>query len=173
MIRPGFVVVSGLPGTGKSYFCRWLAEKSSFCIMETDALRKVLFESPNHDPEENTRLFSACHALMEQLLLEGVPIIFDATNLAEYHREHLYAIGEKTYAKLVLVRVEAPAEIVYERLKTRGDRVADSKDKSDADWNVYRRMKSRSERINRNHLVVDTSRDIMPIIDKIVRVINR
>lgn len=173
VVRPGFVVVSGLPGTGKSFFCRRLAEKSSFLIMETDALRKVLFESPVHNAEENSRLFTASHALITELLYEGVPIILDATNLSEYHREYLYAISGKTNSRLVLVRVTAPAEVVYERLKKRSDRVAGGEDNSTANWNVYRRMASRLERITRNHLVVDTSRDIVPVIDKIIRIINR
>ena len=45
--NPGFVVVSGLPGTGKTFFCRKLAERQPFCILESDAIRKVLFPSPD------------------------------------------------------------------------------------------------------------------------------
>ena len=172
VVGPGFVVVSGLPGTGKSHFCRRLAERAPFCILESDALRKVLFGSPSHSLEESARLFAACHALIELFLFDGIPIIFDATNLSEYHREHLYAIGDRTKAKLLLVRVEAPSELIYERLKARNSGMARPDDKSDADWKVYSRMKPKSEKIRRNHLVVDTSRDIMPVIDKIIRMIN-
>ena len=32
--NPGFVVVSGLPGTGKTFFCHKLAEKQPFCILD-------------------------------------------------------------------------------------------------------------------------------------------
>lgn len=45
-VKPAFIVVSGLPGTGKSYFCRKLAERLQFIILESDALRKALFSSP-------------------------------------------------------------------------------------------------------------------------------
>lgn len=173
VVEPGFVVVTGLPGTGKSYFCRRLAEKSPFCIVESDALRRVLFSSPSYSQEESTRLFTACHALIEQLLQDGIPVILDATNLSEYHREHLYAISDRTKAKLVLVRVEAPSELVYKRLEARNSGMAHLEDKSDADREIYRRMQSRVDKIRRNHLVVDTSRDIMPVIDKIIRLINR
>ena len=51
MVTPAFVVVSGLPGTGKSFFCRKLAEKSPFCILESDAMRKALFALPNYSAE--------------------------------------------------------------------------------------------------------------------------
>lgn len=171
-IDPAFVVVSGLPGTGKSFFCRKLAERSSFCILESDALRKVLFTSPDYSPEESARLFSACHHLIESLLENGVPVIFDATNLSEYNREQLYRIGEKTGAKLVLVRIEAPSELVYQRLQNR-KMGRDMDNRSDADWNVYNKMKPAMDTIKRNHFMVDTSKDIEPVIIKILRTINR
>ncbi|HIE16564.1 MAG TPA: ATP-binding protein [Dehalococcoidia bacterium] len=170
--NPAFVIVSGLPGTGKTFFCRKLAERIPFCILESDALRKVLFPAPDYSAAESARLFTACHNLIERLLKQGIPIILDATNLSERNREHLYRIGDRTGAKMILVRVEAPPAIAYQRLQIRKSR-ANPEDKSDADWEVYRRMKPRLEKIRRNHFAVDTSRDITPVIDKIVRLINR
>jgi len=171
-VTPGFVVVSGLPGTGKTFFCRKLAERQPFCILESDALRKALFPSPNYGAEESARLFAACHSLIEWLLSNGVPVIFDATNLSERHREHLYRIGDRTRARLVLVRVEAPPAVTYQRLQARKNGAA-PENKSDADWEVYSQMKPRAEKILRNHFVVDTSLDIITAIDKIIRTINR
>jgi predicted kinase len=167
-----FVVVSGLPGTGKTFFCRKLAERQSFCILESDAMRKVLFPSPDYSAAESARLFAACHSLIEWLLKNGVPVIFDATNLSEHHREHLYRISDKTGARLVLVRVVAPPAVAYQRLQER-KKVAAPENKSDADWEIYRRMEPQAEKIRRNYFVVDTSQDITPVIDKIIRTLNR
>jgi predicted kinase len=170
--HPGFVVVSGLPGTGKTFFCRKMAEKQPFCIVESDAMRKALFPSPDYSTAESTRLFAACHSLIEWLLKNGVPVIFDATNLSEQHREYLYRISDKTRARLILVRVEAPPALAHQRLQARKNGAA-SEDKSDADWEIYRQMKPRAETIRRNHFAVDTSRDIAPVIGKIIRTLNR
>jgi len=169
--NPAFVVVSGLPGTGKSFFCRRLAEKLPFYILESDAMRRALFPSPDYNAAESARLFAACHNLIEELLGKGVPLIFDATNLSERHRERLYHISDRTGARLILVRVEAPPTVVYERLRARseGD---NPENKSDAGWEVYSQMKPGVEKIQRNHFVVDTSRDITPVIDKIIRIIR-
>lgn len=41
--RPAVIVVSGLPGTGKTYFCHRLAERLPCVILESDALRQQLF----------------------------------------------------------------------------------------------------------------------------------
>ncbi len=172
VVTPPFVVVSGLPGTGKSFFCRRLAETMPFIVLESDAFRKILFPHPSYNNEENARLFSACHSLIAELLNKGIPIIFDATNLAEHHRERLYYISDSTGARLILVSIEAPAEVVRQRLQTRQERV-ECEDKSDANWEVYQRMKYNTDRISRNHFVVDTSRDITPIINKIMRAIRK
>lgn len=170
VVKPAFVAVSGLPGTGKSYFSGKLAERLPFVILESDALRKALFPSLTYSPQESSRLFRACHRLIEKLLKRGVPVILDATNLSERYREHLYSIAEHLDARLILVRVEAPPEVVHERLKAR---TGNSDGSSDADWEVYKKMKSRVQKINRNHYAVDTSRDITPALDKIVREIKR
>ena len=168
--EPTFIVVSGLPGTGKSYFCNKLAERLSFLILESDALRKVLFPSPGYDSQESSRLFRAVHLLIERLLRKGVSLILDATNLSERYREHLYSIVDRLDVELILVRVEAPPEVVYERLRARRE---NAENKSDAGWEVYQRMKSSVQKICRNYYAVDTSRDITPVLDKIVRAVTR
>ena len=92
----------------------------------------------------------------------------DATNLSERYRERLYNITDRLGVKLILVRVEAPPEVVYERLKVRQEK-ASPDNSSDADWGVYQRMKTTVEEMRRNHYAVDTSRDITPVLDKVVR----
>ena len=169
VVKPAFIVVSGLPGTGKSYFCSQLAQRLPLVILESDALRKVLFPSPVYSPQESSHLFQTIHRLIERLLKRGIPLILDATNLSEREREYLYRIADRVDAKLVLVRVEAPPEVVQERLKARQEEV----NKSDADWSVYQKMKSSVQKIRRNHYAVDTSRDITPVLDKIVREVRR
>lgn len=171
-VNPAFIVVSGLPGTGKSYFCRRLSQRLPYPILESDALRKALSPSPDYSLKESNRLFRACHLLIEQLLTKGIPLIFDATNLIERHRERLYHIADSVGARLIIVRVEAPPELVRQRLNDRLSST-DREDKSDADWRVYQQMKASAQRIRRNHFAVDTSRDITPVIDKIVREVNR
>jgi predicted kinase len=173
VVKPAFIVVSGLPGTGKSYFCRKLAERLSFLIiLESDVLRKTLFPTPTHSPPESARLFQAIHYLIERLLKRGIPLILDATNLSERYRERLYNIADCLNAKLIIVRVEAPPEIVRQRLKVRSES-ASPEDHSDADWLVFQRMQTSVQRISRNHFAVDTSRDISPVLDKIVRAVNK
>ncbi len=172
VVEPTLIVVSGLPGTGKSYFCSQLAQRLPSLILESDALRKTLFSSPNYSQQESSQLFQATHLLTERLLAKGIPIILDATNLSERHRERLYNIADRLGARLILVWVEAPPEVVRQRLEARKEG-ANPVEKSDADWEVYQRMKPGVQKIRRHHFVVDTSRDIAPVLDKIVRMARR
>ena len=172
VVKPAFIVVSGLPGTGKSYFCSKLAERLPFIILESDALRKTLFPSPIYSAPESSRLFQAIYYLIEGLLKRGIPLILDATNLSERYRERLYNIADRLNAKLILVRVEAPPEVVYQRLRDRA-KENNSESNSDADWAVFQKMKPTVQKISRNHFAVDTSRDITPVLSKIVREVNR
>ncbi len=168
--KPFLIVVSGLPGTGKSLLSRELAKRLPMVILETDSIRKTLFPSPNYSASESAQLFQTCHSLIELLLQKGIPLTLDATNLVERHREHLYHIAEKVGAKLVLIQVEAPQEVVRHRLENRGN---NPEDHSDADWGVYQKMKPSAQVIRRNHYSVDTSGDITPFFDKVTRELRR
>ena len=170
--RPVMVVISGLPGSGKSYFSRRLVSQVPLLVLESDTLRKVLFPNPSYTSTESARLFRASHALIDDLLRQGTSILLDATNLVEGHRERLYHIADQVGVKLILIYLKAPPGVVYERLKGRSEGV-DPEDKSSADWQVYQRMYSTAEAIKRNHFVVDTSSDISPAIAKVVREIRR
>ena len=171
--RVALVVVSGLPGSGKSYFSRRLASRIPLAVVESDSMRCALFGTPTHSGPESARLFRACHALIEDLLRRGISVLFDATNLVEHFRERLYSIAERTDAKLVLVRVEAPEDVIAHRLSQREVGNGDSDDNSTAGLEVYRRMASVVEPIRRNHYAVDTSREITPVVEKISRELDR
>ena len=172
VLHPVLVVVSGLPGTGKSVLSQRLAERLPLAVLESDALRKALVPTPLHTADENGRLFQAIHELIDLLLEQGIPLLLDATSLVEAHRERLYHIAGRRDAKVILVRVKAPPDLVRQRLEARASS-SQRRDHSDADWEVYQRLRPSQEPIRRNHLVVDTSGDVQPAVEKVVREANR
>jgi len=165
---PTLVVLSGLPGSGKSYFCRRLASRHPMARLESDALRKALFGQPTYSADENRRLFSACHLVLSRLVARGIAAIFDATNLREVHRRQVYRIADEHEAKLILVHLQASPAVVHERLQTR-QKGPQPQDLSDAGTEVYERMQRDVEPIGRPHISVDTSADIEPAIAAILR----
>lgn len=170
--RPVLVLVSGLPGTGKSFFSRQLADKLPCTILESDAIRKKLFPHPTYAATESVGVFRFIQQKTEELLGSDKSVIVDATNLTERHRQSFYRAAEKTSAGLIIVQVDAPPEIVKDRLKSRIEHPV-ANERSDADWAIYQKMKSTVEKIKLPHFVVDSTRDITPVITRIVKEAQR
>ncbi|MEE8443380.1 MAG: AAA family ATPase [Dehalococcoidia bacterium] len=172
VLYPVLVAVSGLPGTGKSFLSQRLAELMPLAVLESDALRKGLVPSPLYTAGESARLFRAVYELVDLLLKQRVPVLLDATNLLAVHRERLYEIAERHGAKVILVRTKAPPEVVHRRLKERAGNPM-RLDRSDADWEIYLKMRASQEHIRHDHVVIDTSRDIGTGVEEILREAQR
>jgi predicted kinase len=168
--KPVLLLLCGLPGTGKSFLARRLAEALPFVIIESDIIRKILFPQPRYTAQESRWVHRTCHALMAKLLKRGVRVIYDATNLIEYHRELVYRIAERAGARLVVVKAVASEEVARERLRARQKGATEV---SDADWKIYRRMASRQEPIRHPHLAIDTSEELEEAVTKVLRFIGR
>jgi uncharacterized protein len=150
------VLTIGLPGSGKSTFCRRLAPVIDAVTLESDALRRQLFEHPSYSASESRRLFQAIHEVAGFLLAEGSNVIVDATNLEEAHRRPLYAIAAETQAALVLLHFSADQEVIAARLEGRAQN-RDTLDNSTAGYNVYHAMSGRLEAPLQQHFKIDTS----------------
>ena len=171
--RPALVMLSGLPGSGKSHLAREIVARYPLAVVASDALRRALVKRPTYSQKESARLFSAVHALLEDLLSRGVPAMLDATNLKEAHRRPVYDVAERTGARLLVVEVRARDKIVRGRLHARRAR-EDPADVSEATVEVYKMMREDAEPITRPHIVVDTSADHLgSSVDRIVSELAR
>ena len=169
--RPFLVVLSGLPGTGKSYFARQLARRLPLAVVGSDRSRKALIADPKYTREEHIRVFSACHQVIEELLKQGRIVVFDATNLTEGFRQPLLNIARDQGIPILIILFTAPLKIVRQRLQDRAGRL-DADDYSDADWSVFSRLRPGQEPIRDQHWVVDSSGDIRDALDRAVALIQ-
>jgi predicted kinase len=159
--HPTLIATVGLPGSGKSHFARALALRLPSVILESDALRAVLFRRPRHGYKESRRLFQAIHALADRLLRNGYAVLLDATNLREDHRRDLNSLAARSGSRFILVELTAPEGVILQRLKGRKLRP------EQAGIEVYLRMREESEPILLPHRSVDSRKDITSAIEEI------
>ena len=102
---------------------------------------------------------SACFAPSSgdvRLLLDHRSVIVDATNLRETHRKPYGGIAAKAGARLHVVYLTAPEDVILNRLAHRRD-VVDPNEASTAFEAVYALLQQQEEAPRGYHLHVDTS----------------
>ena len=164
---PRLLMLAGLPGAGKSAFAREVSSRRPFLTLESDRLRKSLVSEPQYTPDEHRRVFRACHRLLDELLGQGYPLIFDATNLTERNRRPVYSIVRKRGAPFAVVVVTVPTQIVRQRLRDR-EAGLDPETWSDAGWDIHSRMAPAWEPVKRPHILVDTSGNVTGALQQVL-----
>ncbi len=164
--QPTLILLSGLPGTGKSYLAKRLAERLPVVVIASDQVRRLLFQEPSYSAQEHYVVHSTCEAVVADLLRRGYSVVFDATNLLRQHRKHHYDLAEECAAKLLILQTTASPAMVKQRLQERQAGLQPAHC-SDADWEVYLDYAAKQEPIRRPHRVVDTSGSIESLVEQI------
>ncbi|MEO0067707.1 MAG: AAA family ATPase [candidate division WOR-3 bacterium] len=168
--KPYLLVVFGLPGVGKSFLAQRIAQRTLAMHLLSDSIRKQIcgvgfserrsfeFGRGIYAPEVTERTYDEMFRRAEVFLRAGQSVILDATFLSRERRGRCQDLAKKLKVKPLFVLVECPERVVVQRLKRR----ADAKGFSDADIEVYRRMKEefKPPEPNGNLIRVDTSQPI-------------
>jgi aminoglycoside phosphotransferase family enzyme/predicted kinase len=143
--RPALVLISGLPGTGKSTLSRQLMNEAHSELLRSDVIRKEIFAnapattnaavlySDSMYSETNTqRVYDECRKRSRARLLAGGRVIVDATFQRDSDRRTFLQMAIDSGVRAVWLECVASPDIVQRRLENRRG------DASDADWSVYK-----------------------------------
>jgi aminoglycoside phosphotransferase family enzyme/predicted kinase len=160
--RPKLVVTMGLPGVGKSFIARKLAERVDAYHLLSDSIRKQLlgipasarrFEGYNrgiYSGNIGRKTYVEMMRRAQTFLAAGKTVIMDATFLHEDSRNRAREVAKKAGVPVLFVFCDCPERTVVSRLRRR----IHDYNFSDANLEVYRAMKSRFRKVERSRDII-------------------
>lgn len=153
------IVVTGLPGTGKTTIAETLAKDIDAIVFSTDKIRKMIFEKPVYNEEDKRIVYNELFSQTGKYLAIGKNVILDGTFYTKALRERAKEIGKSFCEEVYFVYCETPEELLKKRINKRKDTF------SDADYSVYLKMKKIFEEFEEEVIIIDTSNPVDTNID--------
>lgn len=147
------VVVCGLPGVGKTTFAKKLAPLIDSAVLSSDKIRKELIASPTYEKEERKLIYDVMILLAKYLHDSGTDCILDATFNKEDSRIEVKKKVGLSDKQFFVIECSCPENVIISRLKERKN------DYSDADIEIYQKMKKIYEPVKGRHITIDTTLD--------------
>jgi predicted kinase len=163
---PVLILLSGLPGSGKTTFAHQLQRRIDADHVESDAVRRSIAPAPLYSHAESGAVFARVDAAARKSLFEGRHVIVDATNLTNRDRRRFLRMVAELGVRLVAIRLTAPETVIRERLAGPRD------GHSQAGLDIYERMRDRPQPLPVPCIVVDTRFSLAPAIDLVLHLID-
>ena len=141
------VVVCGLPGSGKSHFARKLAEKLEARYFNSDIVRNELLKEKSYSEKEKHRIYEVMFARALELIDDERSVVLDATFYLEALRRRISELASSYGISPLFIEITASEEHIRERLQR-------SRQDSDANYDIYLRIKNQYEPLKSEHLVL-------------------
>ena len=134
------LIMIGIPGSGKSFHAKKLAEEHSAVYLSADDIRSELTgDAGNND--QNARVFGTLFGRLKSAFNEGKNVMVDNTNYNRKNRKEILSLAKRAGYTVYAYEMTTPHEVSKERNKNRDRVVPDF---------VYDRMISGYEKPDRN-----------------------
>lgn len=145
------VVVSGVPGVGKTSVAEHVADRTGGTLLRTDVVRKDLFEDPEYTDEEARRVYGELLDRGARAVDPDGVAVLDGTFHAREYRERALATAERVDAELRFLKVECDPDVARERIREREG------DASDATVAVHDAMRDAFDPLEVDHATIDNT----------------
>lgn len=145
------VLVGGLPGTGKTYFAKRFARAMGAGYISTDLTRKKLFSERTYGSDEKRQVYEAMLIEMQAALAKNQNMVVDATFFRKELREQFQAVGQAMNIVPFSIFTTASDETIKARLSR-------PREDSEADYEVFLKVRALFEAPEGPHLLLHTDR---------------
>jgi len=145
------IAVSGLPGSGKSFFASRLAERLGAEYLSSDRIRRETVAVRTYGTAEKAAVYDLLAGRAAEALAKGRAVVVDATFHAGNARSRLrQALPPGT--TVVFIEVTAREALIRQR-------VAGPRAFSEADFSVYLMIREAWEPLPEDHLTLESTDD--------------
>ena len=141
------ILVMGLPGSGKSYFASRFAERIHAGYINSDRIRRQRFPPSSYTEKEKTAVYDEMLDAMRQAVRQDKDLVLDATFYRDDIRRRFI---DEAGGDIVLMEVAAEEGVIKKRLMQK-------RTGSDADFEVYKRIKAQWEPLHGHRLILTSS----------------
>jgi len=153
------IAVFGLPGSGKTFFADNLAKNLGIESFNTDKIRKQ-YNIQLYDFEAKSRVYDIMLDKIRESLKRNDAAIMDGTLYRAKMRSRLKNRIKIMGYQMVFIEVWAAEPLIKERVSVK-------RPYSDADYEVYQKIKKEYEPLNEEHLVMEsTNNNLLEMIGK-------
>ncbi len=129
------IVVMGLPGSGKSYFAKRLVERLDQPYLSSDAVRKEINMMGRYESGQRLSVYENMAEKAKAILQENKSLVVDATFQYSESRQLFSRLAEDLGIKLACIYIWAEEKLIE-------DRLSQKREDSEADFEVYQKIKS-------------------------------
>lgn len=146
------IIVIGLPGTGKTTFSRGLAHHLNALHLNTDIIRDQLDLRGQYDRKTKNRIYKTMEEQAATALQEGKIVVLDGTFYKQKLRKNYITFAQKLGQPLKWIELKATEKAVKERVQQK-------RTYSEADYEVYLKVKAAFEPMQQDCLELWNDKD--------------
>jgi len=146
------IIVIGLPGTGKTTFSKGLADHLDALHLNTDIIRDQLCLRGQYDRKTKNLIYKTMQEKAATALKEGQKVVLDGTFYKKRLRKNYIAFAKKLEKPIKWIELKATEKAIKERVQQK-------RTYSEADYEVYLKVKAAFEPMHQECLELWNDKD--------------
>jgi len=154
------ILICGLPGSGKTYFAEHLAEELGAVHISSDRVRDDIDRKGQYSQHSKDPVYEEMRRRMTEQIQHNQVVIVDATFFSRQVRQPFYKAARSSDAELFLIEIAASNNVIRQRVNR-------TREESEADYDVYLKLKNSFEPVEIPHLTLSSDdEDVRRMMDQ-------